>query len=90
LEPSGTAKDDDQVASWTEVKAIETRTGPGREKDIMREREPETENLAERDIDRESDCDRDRGIPALRNCEHSAYHGQKAIRRMLQTRCGRM
>jgi hypothetical protein len=49
LETSGTTKDDDQAASWTEAKAIETRTGPGREKDIMREREPETENLSERE-----------------------------------------
>jgi hypothetical protein len=60
MEASAKAREDDQAASWTNVKAVETRTGVAREKDTMRDREPETENLAERCIDRGSGCDRDR------------------------------
>ena len=60
MEASATAREDDQAASWTNVKAVETRTRAAREKDTMRDREPETENLAERCIDRGSGCDRDR------------------------------
>ena len=48
-EASATAREAEtvQAASQTEAKAVEAKTGAGREEDVMRKREPETENLAE-------------------------------------------
>jgi len=49
MEDSSTAREaeTDQSDSQTEARTVETRTGAGRETDMMRKREHETENLAE-------------------------------------------